>query len=282
MAMIDIKDIRVVADGLDHPECVLYHPDGSVWAGGEAGQIYRINTDSSVDVVANTGGFILGIALSPKKDWMAICDLKKKCVWRLDMRTYTLTVFAHGVSGYAFNIPNYACFDSTGNLFVSESGAFRKTEGKILKFRPDGVGVIWHPGPFNFANGIALDANEKFLYVVCTFSPAIERIAVSVNGLAGERETFAAFDKIVPDGIAVDTQGNLLVSCYAPNAILRISPDRSVTTLVDDWEAHTLCNPTNIAFGGPEFDKLYVSNLGRWHISVFDPEIRGLPLICHK
>jgi gluconolactonase len=282
MEMIDIKDIDVVADGLDHPECVLYHPDGSIWAGGEAGQIYRINTDSSIEVVANTGGFILGMALSPDKLWMAICDLKKKCVWRLDMRTYALTLFAEGVPGNAFNIPNYACFDSAGNLFVSESGAFRDVLGKILKFSRDGVGSIWHPGPFNFANGIALDANEKFLYVVCTFSPAIERIAVSVDGAAGEREAFVTFDKIVPDGIALDTQGNLLVSCYAPNAILRISPDRIITTLVDDWEAHTLCNPTNIAFGGAQFEKLYVANLGRWHISVFDPKIKGLPLTCHK
>jgi gluconolactonase len=280
--MIAINDVHIFADGLDHPECVLYHPDGSVWAGGEGGQIYRINKDSSIEVVANTGGFILGLALSPQRDWMAICDLKKKCVWRMDMHSYVLTVFAEGVQEHKLNIPNYSCFDSTGNLFVSESGAFRKTAGKILKFRADGSGEVWHQGPFNFANGIAFDANEKFLYVVCSFSPSVERIPVLDKGMAGERETFVTFDKIVPDGIALDAQGNLLVSCYAPNAILKISPDRSMTTLVDDWEAHTLCNPTNIAFGGPHFDKLYVANLGRWHISVFDPKVKGLPLSCHN
>ena len=34
--------ISLFADGLDHPECIAVHTDGSVWAGGEAGQIYRI------------------------------------------------------------------------------------------------------------------------------------------------------------------------------------------------------------------------------------------------
>ena len=40
---ISINDIEIFADGLDHPECVAVHPDGSVWAGGEAGQIYKVS-----------------------------------------------------------------------------------------------------------------------------------------------------------------------------------------------------------------------------------------------
>ena len=38
---IPIQDVQIFAEGLDHPECVIYHPDGSLWAGGEAGQIYQ-------------------------------------------------------------------------------------------------------------------------------------------------------------------------------------------------------------------------------------------------
>ena len=38
-------------------------PDGTIWAGGEAGQIYKISADGKdIKEVANTGGFILGIA----------------------------------------------------------------------------------------------------------------------------------------------------------------------------------------------------------------------------
>lgn len=279
---IPITDVQLVADGLDHPECVIYHPDGSLWAGGEAGQIYRISSDGDVQEVANTGGFILGMALSPKRDWLAVCDLKKKCVWKLDLALLEPTVFAAGIDGHAFNIPNFICFDRNENLYVSESGAFRQICGKILRFDKTGRGSVWCQGPFNFSNGMAIDPKGEFIYVVCTFSPSIERVRIKADGSAGEREVFVAFYEVVPDGIAFDVHGNLLVSCYAPNTILSVSPERTVQVLIHDWEAHTLCNPTNIAFGGKNFDELYVANLGRWHISRINLGVKGLPLACHQ
>ncbi len=48
--------------------------------------------------------------------------------------------------------------------------------------------------------------------------------------------------------------------------------------LIEDWEAHTLCNPTNIAFGGPGLRDLFAANLGRWHITRIDARIGGAPL----
>jgi sugar lactone lactonase YvrE len=278
---ISIQDVEIVADGLDHPECVIYHPDGSLWAGGEAGQIYRISLQGKVEEVANTGGFILGMALSPGRDWLAICDLKKKCVWRLDLTSFELTCFATGATGHSFNIPNFICFDKNEDLYVSDSGAFRQVYGKILKFDKAGNGSIWCEGPFSFSNGMAIDSRYEFIYVVCTFAPSIERVPIKPDGSAGKREVFVTFHELVPDGVAFDEAGNLLVSCYAPNKIFIVSPDRAVHVLIEDWEAHTLCNPTNIAFGGEKFDALYVANLGRWHISRINLSVKGLPLACH-
>lgn len=42
-----LKNSIIFADGLDHPECVALYPDGSVWAGGEGGQIYKISNDGT-------------------------------------------------------------------------------------------------------------------------------------------------------------------------------------------------------------------------------------------
>lgn len=272
----------VFAEGLDHPECVIYHPEGTLWAGGEAGQIYRISDNGKVvEEVANTQGFVLGIALSPDCSWLLICDLANKCLWRMEMDSYKLTKFADGVLGHLFNIPNYACFDKKGNIYVSESGGFRRKEGKILKFDKEGNGEVWSAGPFNFANGIALDASEEYLYVVCSFMPGVERIAIKKNGTAGHRQMFVTLPETVPDGLAFDTKGNLYVSCYSPNKIYRVLPDSTISVLVEDWEAHTLSNPTNMAFGGADFDQLFTSNLGRWHISKIDMGVKGLKLVCH-
>ena len=272
----------IFADGLDHPECIAIHPDGTVWAGGEAGQIYRISKDGiKKEVITNTGGFILGLAFSPGAKWLAICDLGKKCVWKLDMQSMELSVFSSGTKDHSFNIPNYAVFDSIGNLYVSESGAFREVNGKILKFAPDGKGEVWHEGPFNFANGMALSPKEAYLYVAASFLPGVQRIKISPNGKAAETTLFCTLPESVPDGLVFDNGGNLYVSCYSPNKIYMVTPAGEVSVLVDDWEAHTIANPTNMAFGGEDLDQLFIANLGRWHITKIDAGIRGLPLVSH-
>ena len=280
---LTIADVSIFADGLDHPECIAVHPDGSVWAGGEAGQIYKISADGKqVEEVNSTNGFNLGIAFSPGASWLAVCDLKNKCVWKLDVKTNQLTKFVTGAEGENFNIPNYISFTRNGKLFISESGAFRQVTGKIFSFNVEGKGTIWHPGPFNFANGLALDADEKFLYVVCTWLPGVERITINEDGSAGEREVFCTLPQTCPDGITFDEAGNLYVGCYAPSRIYKVNPVKEVSILVDDWEAHTISNPTNLAFGGKQFNELYTANLGRWHISKINLAVQGLKLACHK
>jgi sugar lactone lactonase YvrE len=280
---ISIKRATVFADGLDHPECLAVHPDGSIYAGGEAGQIYRVSSDGKrIEEIANTGGFILGVAISPDAKWLAACDLKKQCVWRLDLKSRTLSEFAGGADGQRFNIPNHLVFARDGSLYVTDSGAFRQITGKIFRFPPDGSGEIWHPGPFNFANGIALSPNEDAIFVVCTWLPGVERIAMNTDGSAGKRSVYVRLSKVLPDGLTFDRRGNLYVACYTPARIYKVTPQRKASILIDDWEAHTLANPTNIAFGGPKFDQLLAANLGRWHLTKIDVGTIGAPLACHR
>lgn len=279
---LTIDKVSVFADGLDHPECVAVHPDGSVWAGGEAGQVYRISSDGSVvKEINNTGGFVLGIAFSPDASWLAVCDSKNKCVWKLDIESNHLDLFATGAEGQPFGIPNHVAFTREGKLFVSDSGAFRAITGRIFCFDLQGNGKLWHSGPFNFANGMAVSAKEDYLYVVCTWLPGVERIAINADGTAGNREVYHELPQTCPDGLAFDNEGNLYVTCYIPNSIYKINKERECTLLVHDWEAHTLSNPTNIAFGGDKFDQLFAANLGRWHISKIEVNAGGLPLACH-
>ena len=85
-----------------------------------------------------------------------------------------------------------------------------------------------------------------------------------------------------PDGLAFDTEGNLYVSCYASDNIYCVSPERKVELLTYDRDGTTLARPTNIAFGGPQNDELYVANLGRWHINRVKVGIQGQLLANQK
>ncbi len=71
--VLDIGAAKVFYDGLlteprlDHPEGLAVHRDGSIWCGGERGQIYRIEPDgSSMEQVASTGGFLRAWPSTPK------------------------------------------------------------------------------------------------------------------------------------------------------------------------------------------------------------------------
>lgn len=55
-----LDGIRTVAAGLDHPKAVTVSPDGTVWAGGEAGQVYRVHLESA------TVGRVAGVPLRPR------------------------------------------------------------------------------------------------------------------------------------------------------------------------------------------------------------------------
>lgn len=288
---ISLQRASIFYDGLDHPECVAIHPDGSIWAGGEAGQVYRISADGKrMDMIANTGGFILGLAFSPGAKWLAVCDLKLSCLWRLDPATGRIEKFADKVGRRSMRIPNYPAFADDGTLYLTDSGALREVSGCIYQFDRDhaGRGRVWHAGPFNFANGIAVCPDQAAVVLACTWNNTIERVFINEDGKADRREVYAKLPaRTAPDGVVYDARGNLYVSCYTPSNIYKISKGetrakRRVTLLMKDWENVTLGNPTNLAFGGPRMSDLYVANLGLRHITKIPLEIKGHLLPSHQ
>src|SRR5436305_4256060 len=125
-ALVPRERVRVVFDGtltepqLDHPEGVAVHRDGSIWCGGERGQIYRLSPDGrELQQVASTGGFCLGMAFDAS-DNLFICDLKHAAVMRLDSARGQVERWADGAPGQPFGIPNFPAFDDAGRLYVSD------------------------------------------------------------------------------------------------------------------------------------------------------------------
>ncbi len=279
--VLDADAASVFYDGLlteprlDHPEGLAVHRDGSVWCGGERGQIYRIEPDgSSMEQVASSEGFSQGMAFD-KEDNLFVCDLKHRGVMKLDTASGSLEKFAGGVDGREISISNYPAFDDEGRLYISDSHAFKEPGPGIFRFGPDGAGELWYGEPVNFANGLALSPDGRHLYVAETFGNAIFRIAIETDGSAGAREEVASLPGVLPDGLAFDAGGNLYVACYEPSQVLRVTPNGTVERLIGDEEAHLFCHPTNLAFRG---GALFTTNLGRWHITAVDMTVEGLPL----
>lgn len=272
--------ITTVGEGLDHPECVCLGNDGTVYAGGEAGQIYRIVPDGSQSIMASTEGFILGIALDGSGNIHA-CDLGNKAVYKVTPDGEVIER-SKGTSERAIEVPNYPVFDASGNLYVSDSGEYFHDTGTgcIFVIRPDDSTEIFHHGPFRFANGMAIDPSGKFLYVVQSTGSNV--IRVPLNEKHGPIEVVYELPiGTVPDGLAFAADGRLIIACYKPDGVFLGHPGGPVEPWIADPTGELLSRPTNIALaehsGG---GKLFVANLGGWHITRIDVDMK--PAMVHR
>ncbi|MFL5679343.1 MAG: SMP-30/gluconolactonase/LRE family protein [Chloroflexota bacterium] len=268
----------VLAGGLDHPEGVAWDPlTERVYAGGEAGQIYAIGLDGTMTTVAVTGGFVLGLAVDGR-GLVYACDVGRGEVVRVDPSTGVVAPYASGTGADRMAAPNWLAFDDSGSLYVTDSGDWKKRNGRIWKVAPGGVAEVWTTGAKRLPNGCCMSASGDALFVVETNVPGITRIPICPDGTAGKAERWLDLPGTVPDGVAATADGGLLIACYRPDAVLRMRPDRSVETLVEDPDGQLLGAPANVAFVGSKLDRLVTSNLGRWHVAIGDPGVHGAPL----
>lgn len=252
MPEIPIERFEIFANGLDHPECLAFDGEGVLWAGGEAGQVYRISPERKVDTIANLGGFCGGVAWSPDDNDLYVCNPAHGIV-RVK-RSGEWSVFASGLI-----CPNYGLFDKHGNYWVTDSGNWKKRNGRLLRFTPDGKGEVIG-GTYGYTNGLALSADQRDLFMVESDTDRIFRIDVAT----GQPTVYAEEVGRMPDGLALDEHGNLYACCYASDDIYRISPSGQKTLFAYDRWAILLSRPTNMAF---HEGYMYVANLGRTTIT---------------
>lgn len=272
-------DISVAVEGLDHPEGVAWGIDGYAYAGGEAGQIYRIDVakGESSQIAQVPQGFILGMALDADHNIYA-CDTGSHSVVRVT-KGGAVSTYSTGEPDTLFLFPNYPAFDSRGNLYVTASGHWNSGNGRVFKVAPGGAARVWSDSLREFPNGLCLGPDENFLYLAMSLDPPrVVRVRIQGDGTAGEIETVVGLPGTVPDGLAFDVDGNLYISCYRPDRIYRLSPTGSLEVLAEDFQGTLMAAPTNIAFCGRDRDVLLSANLGRWHLTRYEVGVTGMSL----
>ena len=274
--LMSIDDFSMFVEDLDHPECVTRGPDGLTYAGGEAGQVYRLTLDGKYEQIGTTGGFLLGICLDADRNVYA-CDIERHEVMRITPGGVASSYSAGAAQRKLVN-PNYPVFDKQGNLYVTASGHWKKNDGCTFRIRPGGQAEVVDVAASNFPNGCCLSDDGQTLYVVLSLMPGVVKMAIGTDGTLGEPSKVVELPGTVPDGVALDVQGNLYISCYTPDIIYRLSPRGELRVLAQDNLRVTFASPTNIAFCGEDRGTLVVANLARWHLSKAAMPVAGQPL----
>lgn len=283
---IDLNDIEMYGDGLVRPEGVMAMPDGTVWCAHGGGHCTRINPDGASEHIGDLGGQPNGICIDHYGN-VVVANIGNGQVQRL-FSDGSHEVVTGAMEGRPMPTPNFPYIDSKGRLWVTNSTNLRRHVDASRRPIPDGSLCIIESGATRivaegllFANGVTLDAEEKYVYVAETMGRCIVRYEVLADGSLGRPEQYGPeFGELGhPDGCAFDSAGNLWVTLVVMNAIGIITPEREFHIVVHDEKAEKLQRPTNICFGGEDLRTAYIGNLKGPSLPCFKVPHPGMPLI---
>lgn len=85
-------------------------------------------------------------------------------------------------------------------------------------------------------------------------------------------------ERCVPDGLAFDAEGGLLISCYQPNQLWRWTVESGLQLVLDDWSGEFILSPTNVAFYGDGLSRLALASLCGHDIVTIKAPVAGCPI----
>jgi sugar lactone lactonase YvrE len=181
----------------------------------------------------------------------------------LDPATGSTTPLAHPGAGRGAGIYNDGRVDRAGKLWAGWITEARVDPGMVFRVHSDGTVSDGIDGLLA-SNGIGWSPDGGTIYFTdsktCTVFAAPFDAA---NRAVGTRRVLLQLDREngIPDGLTVDSRGNIWIALYLGWRILCVRPNGSVLR-----EIRTpVLNPTSLTFGGPDLDILYITSAVRRH-----------------
>ena len=274
-----LSDVGNFASGIDHSEGICEALDGSLYLGGEAGQIYHLSQDGILKEIAHSPGSGILLGLSIRSDGsLLICDPSERTIWAFDVKNDSWSVYCDQVDGLPLQTPNWGCFLPDGSYVFSDSGSWKAADGKLCRVRLDGTCELWSDKCNNFPNGLALSEDGRGIYVLESTPGRLLYVEILQDGSAGIPTVLCDFDA-VPDGVTVAEGQNLIISCYRPDTIYSWSPVEGLKILVEDPEGTVVAAPTNTVLIGKNRSTLVWPNFGSWNVAKMETDFVGVPLL---
>jgi sugar lactone lactonase YvrE len=261
----------------------LFTPLQSFTAGAEgpavdaAGNIYAVNLEkegtigkispdgmASVFVVLANGSIGNGIRFNPKGE-MFVADYTNHNVLRITSDG-SVAVQAHDTS---MNQPNDLAIDKEQRLYASDP-SWKNGTGQLWRIDPDGRTVLLEKN-MGTTNGIELSPDEKSLYVNESVQRKVWVYDLSDSGTISNKRLLVEFPDFGMDGMRTDTAGNLYITRHGKGTIAVVSPAGNLIREVPLLGK----KPSNIAFGGSDGRRVYITSQDNQNIETFLNDIPG-------
>lgn len=279
----------ILATGLEFPEGPVCDRDGTVYVveiGG--GRVRKITSDGAMTVFAQTGGGPNGAARGP--DGALYVTNNGGFAWRKgrpvgpaeDYETARIErIDANGnvqrlydtCDGTRLSAVNDLVFDEVGNFYFTDPihrdpqrpepmGTPTYRQGNVYYASPDGKMIRRVATNLQHPNGIGITPDGKTLLVAETFASDLLAFPILRPGELGEKRLFGQLPSgYYPDGFCLDEEGYVLVCGPMGGGIVVFDPTGKVVEVIASEDKMI----TNVAFGGPDYSTLYIteSGLGR-------------------
>jgi len=287
---INLSEVQTTGQGIMRPEGVMALDDGSLYSADGRGQIAWIQRDGRTAFFGKLGGVPNGICLDDRGNCI-VANIGNGQVQSLHPQGHHEVLLTE-VEGMKITTPNFPFVDSKGRLWVSNSTARQKVDEALQQPSADGSVILLEKGKARivadgicFANGVALDPEERHLYVAETMLRRVLRFKIQTDGSLSHREIYGP--KVLaplgfPDGIAFDEGGNLWITFPAWNAVGYLTPQRELEVVLEDPERKVLQRPSNICFGWEERKTAFIGSLDGTTIPHFQVPHTGARLIHQK
>ncbi|GAA1863949.1 SMP-30/gluconolactonase/LRE family protein [Asanoa iriomotensis] len=202
------------------PEDVAVHPDGRLYTGVEDGRILRLSVSGGpVAVVAETGGRPLGVEVTLDGD-LVVSDAYRGLL-RIDPGSGAVEVLASG-----FRLCDNAAVARDGTIYFSDSSQRHGLDhwradilehtgtGRLLRRDASGAVSVVLSG-LQFANGVALAADESFVAVAETGAYRVSRVWLS-GPSAGKHDVLVDNLPGFPDNLSTGSDGRIWIALATP------------------------------------------------------------------
>ncbi|GMQ94153.1 MAG: SMP-30/gluconolactonase/LRE family protein [Acidimicrobiia bacterium] len=283
----------IFATGLGVPEGPVLMSDGGwlvVEMAPDRGCVTRLNADGEiVEVLARTGR-PNGLAVDASGNaWIA--ESSDPALLKLHPDG-TVETFLTECDGEPFLFPNDLAFAPDGALFLTDSGMLFKDfapggvvrpdwnevplDGKVYRIDVETKAVTRVDEGIRFTNGVAI-GSDGMLYSNETITGNVFRYTLDGEKV-GPREQFGnvllptddtSFRG--PDGMKFAANGDLYVTVVGQADVTVLDADGEVVNRIPTEGGF----PTNVAFGPPGSQKIYVTEDAAGTMEVFDVGIDG-------
>jgi sugar lactone lactonase YvrE len=260
--------VRRIADGFHFVEGPRWHDGKLYFSDFYGGKVFALDSNDQVTTVCEWPKWLSGLGFTPRGELLAVAVVERKLL-RCSGDGQLSEVADLG--GLTNQFCNDMLVDEQGRAYIGNFGFDTASEPisatNLFMVAPDGeVNVV--ANDLIFPNGMARTADGRTLIVAETFAGRLSAFDILENGRLSGHRTWASFtDRTfgtveealdsgvpLPDGIALDVEGNLWIGDAGGRAVLRVAPggeilDRVSTPGLSVYAA---------AFGGPDRKTLYL------------------------